>query len=123
MSIIVLQLEVAKVPMTAISHPDRWIKVKFMWLFPLKRWKLEIKSSNQKLFNPDDACILAYGQLTLTENFGPDGGLEKIEIPIEYYDRAKNHKPKYLVIVCSASKYGDYFSGGPDQQCILTILN
>ncbi len=75
--------------------------------------EIRTKSSNQKLFNPDDACILAYGQLTLTENFGPDGGLEKIEIPIEYYDRAKNHKPKYLVIVCSASKYGDYFSGGP----------
>ena len=75
--------------------------------------EIRTKSSKQKLFNPDDACILAYGQLTLTENFGPDGGLEKIEIPIEYYDRAKNHKPKYLVIVCSASKYGDYFSGGP----------
>lgn len=75
--------------------------------------EIRTKSSDQKLFNPAESCILAYGQVTLSENFGPDGGLEKIEIPINYYDNAKTVKPLYLIIVCSASKYGDYFSGGP----------
>ncbi|MEG0701858.1 MAG: PCMD domain-containing protein, partial [Muribaculaceae bacterium] len=32
------------------------------------------------------------------------------EINLDY--RATNRIPKYLVIVCSASKYGDYFTGG-----------
>ena len=75
--------------------------------------EIRTKTSNQKLFNPSDPCVVAYGQVTWTENFGPDGGLQKVEIPLEYYESAKTKKPTHLIIVCSASKYGDYFSGGP----------
>lgn len=75
--------------------------------------EIRTKSSNQKLFNPKDPCILAYGQVTWTESFGPDGALQKVEIPLEYYESAKTSKPTHIIIVCSASKYGDYFSGGP----------
>lgn len=74
---------------------------------------IEIRTNpdKRKLFNKDDAEVLAYGQVTWTEAFGPDGSLEMVEIPLEYNDRAKTSKPTHLVIVCSASKYGDYFSG------------
>lgn len=75
--------------------------------------EIRTKSSNQKLFNPLDPEILAYGQVTLDSNFGADNTLELLEIPLEYYDKAKNTEAKYLIIVCSASKYGDYFCGGP----------
>ena len=66
-----------------------------------------------KLFNKDDACILAYGERTFDAAFGPDGALEQVDIPLEYYEKAKTTGAKYLIIVCSASKFGDYFSGGP----------
>ncbi len=75
--------------------------------------EIRTKSSNQKLFNPEDNCILAYGQVTFINDFGSDGSLQKVEIPLEYYERAKSTPAKYLIIVASASKYGDFFSGGP----------
>lgn len=75
--------------------------------------KVEIRTnpSDRKLFNKDEECVLAYGEQTWTSSFGPDGALQQIDIPIVYNDRAKSNKPLYLVIVVSASKYGDYFSG------------
>lgn len=74
--------------------------------------EIRTKSSSQKLFKMDDEEIVAYGQITLSENFGPDGQLEKIVIPLDYYEKAKNTEAKYLIIVCSASYYGDYYNGG-----------
>ena len=75
---------------------------------------VEILTKNsEKLFDPNGSEILAYGQVTWDSNFGPDGALQKVEIPLTYYDRAKTTEAKCLIIVCSASKYGDYFSGGP----------
>ncbi|MDE5849508.1 MAG: PCMD domain-containing protein, partial [Muribaculaceae bacterium] len=75
--------------------------------------EVEIRTNpkDRKLFESNDPVVLAYGQVTWTGNFGPDGQLQEIEIPLEYNDRAKKAKPTHLVIVCSASKYGDYFSG------------
>lgn len=74
---------------------------------------IEIKTKNAgKLFDPNASEILAYGQVTWTDNFGPDNALQNVTIPLEYYDRAKNTEAKFLIIVCSASKFGDYFCGG-----------
>lgn len=68
--------------------------------------------SKRKLFDSEnDPTVLAYGQVTWTDNFGPEGALEQVEIPIEYKAAAKSQQAKYLVIVVSASKYGDFFSG------------
>lgn len=74
--------------------------------------EIRTNPSNRKLFDSEnDETVLAYGQVTWTENFGADGQLERIEIPFVYNDRAKTKKPLYLIMVASASKYGDYFSG------------
>lgn len=73
---------------------------------------IRTKASDQKLFSTDDPHVLAYGQVTWKENFGPDGELQAIEIPIEYFERAKTTKATHLVITCCASKFGDYFYGG-----------
>lgn len=73
------------------------------------------KKATRKLFNPEDPEVLAYGEYTFNkENYGPDGQLQELVIPFDYYDKAKErgNKPAYIVIVCSASKYGDYFCGG-----------
>lgn len=75
--------------------------------------EIEIRTnpSNRKLFNVDDKEVLAYGEVTWTGNFGPDGALEAVEIPLSYKASAKTTAATHLVIVVSASKYGDYFSG------------
>lgn len=65
----------------------------------------------RKLFNRDDEEVLAYGQVTWEQAFGPDGSLQELVIPLEYKESARTTEATHLVIVCSASKYGDYFSG------------
>ena len=74
---------------------------------------MEIRTNpkDQKLFDPNDVHVLAYGEVTWTDDFGPDGALQKIEIPFTYNDRAKTIRPTHIVIVSTASKYGDYSSG------------
>lgn len=74
---------------------------------------VEIRTNpgDRKLFDKDGSEVLAYGQVTWESAFGPDGALQEVEIPLEYNDRAKSTRPTHLVIVVSASKYGDYFSG------------
>ncbi|MCM1291560.1 MAG: DUF4493 domain-containing protein [Prevotella sp.] len=67
--------------------------------------------NDRVLFNPDGDYIVAYGEITWKGNFGADGQLEKVEIPLTYKAKAKTVKPLYLVITCSAAKFGDYFSG------------
>lgn len=82
--------------------------------------EIRTNPNNRKLFDAEkDETVLAYGQVTWTDNFGPDGQLQEIEIPFEYNDRAKTKKPTHLVIVCSASKYGDYFSGSAGSKIYL----
>ncbi len=74
--------------------------------------EIRTKASDRKVFDSEnDEHVLAYGQVTWTGNFGADGQLERVEIPFVYNDRAKTKKPLYLIMVASASKYGDYFSG------------
>jgi hypothetical protein len=74
-------------------------------------YEIRTNPDNRKLFDKNDPQVLAYGQVTWKEAFGPDGELQMVEIPIEYNDRAKTEAPTHLVIVCSASKFGDYFCG------------
>ena len=58
-----------------------------------------------------DPSILAYGELSDAEASRTDmTEYEKFEIDIKYRDT--NRKPSYILIVASASKYGDYFTGG-----------
>lgn len=74
---------------------------------------VEIRTNpkDRKLFNVDDEQVLAYGQVTWKEAFGPDGQLQMIEIPIEYKANARTTRPTHLIITCCASKFGDFFSG------------
>lgn len=73
---------------------------------------VKTKASTRQLFDPANPAVIAYGEASWTSNFGPDGALERIEIPLEYKASAKTSAPVYVIIVCTASKYGDYFVGG-----------
>ncbi len=79
--------------------------------------EVRTKKSTQKLFptkagDEDYDKLVAYGQYTFEGNYGPDGELQALEIPFDYFSNAKSVIPTHLVIVCSASKYGDFFNGG-----------
>lgn len=81
---------------------------------------VEIRTKNaSKLFDPKSSEILAYGEYTFDSNYGPDGALQELRIPLTYYERAKQNNCAYLIIVCTASKYGDYFSGGENSTMYL----
>lgn len=70
-----------------------------------------LNTANNIMFDPKGDNILAYGQATWKENVGSNNQLQEVIIPIEYYEKALTTAATHLVIVCSASKYGDYFSG------------
>ena len=55
----------------------------------------------------NDSRVVAYGQMTTNQNSG--GQWLELNIPLEYHSLTT--KPTHLIIVCSASKYGDYFYG------------
>ena len=70
---------------------------------------IEIRTNpkNPKFFDINDKNIIAYAEFysgTSVTEYTP------IELTLNY--RATNRVPTYLVLVCSASKYGDFFTGG-----------
>lgn len=71
---------------------------------------IKTKSSEQRLFDRNDPRVIGFGELVLTR--ATDGsGLTAFTLPITYTDTTR--KASHLVLVCTASYYGDYFTGGP----------
>lgn len=65
-------------------------------------------NNNGTYFDKNDSHIIAYGEMVCGENVS-----DYREFSVELDYRATNRRPTALLIVCSASKYGDYFTGGP----------
>lgn len=74
------------------------------WSEPVR---IRTKSSDQKMFDKNDSHIIAYAELNSGETVTE---YKKFELTLDYRDTGRI--PTYLIIVCSASKYGDYFVGG-----------
>jgi hypothetical protein len=74
------------------------------WSEPVE---IRTRPTNAKYFDKNDANIIAYGEL----NSGVStSGYQEFEIELDY--RSTQRVPTYFFVVCSASKYGDYFTGG-----------
>ena len=74
------------------------------WNSPVE---IRTKPSDRKMFDPKDPNIIAYAEFfsgTTTSSYQP------FTLNLDY--RATDRTPTYLIIVCSASRYGDYFTGG-----------
>ncbi len=69
------------------------------------------KSSKAKYFDRNADWIMAYGEKILTEAT-PGSDMVQLEIPIDYKAGSNSRTPKYIAIVCTASKEGDYYTGG-----------
>lgn len=65
-------------------------------------------------FNKNSKDVVAYGELIFTE---PTGGWVQFEIPLEY--RSTDIVPTHLILVCSASRWGDYFTGSTKNRMLL----
>ena len=57
-----------------------------------------------------DSRVIAYGSLKDEQNVNTNGQWQEVNIPLVYRDLTR--KPTHLLVVFSASKYGDYFHGG-----------
>lgn len=68
---------------------------------------IEVHTQNKAtLFSKKDPKIIAYGELIIDGNVN---AWTEHKIKLEY--RRKDVKPKYILVVASASKYGDYYTG------------
>ncbi|OUO55482.1 hypothetical protein B5F77_01100 [Parabacteroides sp. An277] len=66
------------------------------------------KYKNTIDFSENNPHIIAYGELSEDEAKGT-GQWQEFTIDLEYRDLTR--KPKYIIVVASASKYGDFFTG------------
>lgn len=70
-------------------------------------FEIRTKPSDRHLFDENGPEVVAYGKI----EFGQDvPQWQQFEFDLNY--RATNRVPKYILVVSSASKYGDYFTGG-----------
>ena len=76
--------------------------------------QVTIDTGGKIYFDPNASCIIAYGSSTKKKKKGTDGSFKDFNIPLVYKDL--NRIPKYIIVVASSSKYGDYFEGGIDSQ-------
>lgn len=67
------------------------------------------RPSELKLFRANDDNVIAYGQISQGKTIS-DWTTETIPLQYRHTDRT----PKYIIVVASSSKYGDYFIGGDE---------
>lgn len=77
-----------------------------------EQWPVVVKtkSSDRSLFDKNGQQVIAYGEYVFTGATSGDGLME-ITINIDY--KRTDVRPSNIVLVASASKMGDYFTGGP----------
>ncbi len=70
---------------------------------------VKTKASERQLFDKNSEHVVAYGEMVWNEATAGDGMVE-FEVPLEY--KRTGIRPTYIVLTASASKGGDYFTGG-----------
>ena len=74
------------------------------WSEPVE---IRTKPSDRKLFDKNDPHIIAYADM-----YSGKSVTEYTPFTLELEYRDTDRIPTYIVVVASASKYGDYFTGG-----------
>lgn len=68
----------------------------------------------------NDSGIVAYAELPLSESVSTNGQWKEFTLNLNYHSQTT--KPSYIIIVCSSSKYGDYFTGSTSSLMYLDDL-
>lgn len=94
---------------TAVQEGDRDICSIYMLL---ANWDapFEVSTGDNKFVDINDEKIIAYGELDAAYT-SPESMSEYKPFTIDLVYRDLTTKPTYVLIVCSSSKYGDYFTG------------
>lgn len=79
-------------------------------------FEIRTSPSNRQLFDRNDPNVIAYGEMTSGESIDD---YTDVVINLDYV--ATDRIPTYILLTASASKYGDYFTGG--QGAVLTVLS
>ena len=74
-----------------------------------KSFQFNNKKEEEYIDYANDPAIIAYGELPSGAATSGDNYTE-FTIPLIY--KSLTEKPTHIIIVCSASKYGDYMTGG-----------
>lgn len=81
-------------------------------------WPFVVKTKNaSSLFSKEKGTysgdgIIGYGEKIFEETYEDNGNLKELTIPLDYDNYGgNNRKPTSIIIVASASYYGDYFAG------------
>lgn len=82
------------------------------WPFVVRTKKASSLFSTEKGTYSGDG-IIAYGEKTFEEAYNDGGNMKELTINLDYDNFGGNQrKSTSIIIVASASKYGDYFQGG-----------
>ena len=79
-------------------------------------YEIRTKPSDRHLFDENAPEVIAYGRFQQGSDIE---NLTTVDIPLTYV--ATDRRPRYIIIVASASKYGDFFTGGAGS--LLTVKN
>lgn len=83
----------------------------------VETWPFVVKTKDQTLFTTDKGTYsgdgtIAYGEKVFTEAYKDGSNLKELTIDLDYDNHGGyNRKPTSIIIVASASRYGDYFEG------------
>lgn len=70
-------------------------------------FEIRTNPKSRNLFNPEGDYVVAYGKIEFGENVP-----QYIPFEFDLKYTSTSRIPKYILCTCSASKYGDYFTGG-----------
>lgn len=70
-------------------------------------FEIRTNPKNRQVFDPDGPTVVAYGKVQYGETISE---YIPFEFTLDY--KSTSRVPKYILVTASASKYGDYFTGG-----------
>ena len=70
-------------------------------------YEIRTAPNDRQLFDPNGSYVVAYGKMEVSQTVS---SYVPFEFEINY--KSTSRKPTYILCVCSASKLGDYFTGG-----------
>ena len=76
--------------------------------------EIRTRPSERQLFDKNDSKIIAYAELVQGTS---DVAYQQKDLILNY--RYSNRTPRYIVVVATASKYGDYFTGGVGSKLLI----
>ncbi|MDE5635325.1 MAG: PCMD domain-containing protein, partial [Muribaculaceae bacterium] len=81
-------------------------------------FEIRTNPKDRQLFDPAGSEVVAYGNIQYGKTV-----TDYIPFEFEFKYTSTQRVPKYILIVASASKYGDYFTGGNGSVLYVDDLN